>query len=640
MNRKKIAVLMASIDREYQQDFSKGLAAAGAQNNADICIFNSQGHMNVAISTDENGERMIYDLPDLREFDGVISLLATMGSEETYNKVYDLLKPLKGKPHISIDIPFEEAVTISFEDHVSVRELTAHLVTKHGAKRFAFVSGPLNHSVALERIKACRETLAEYGLHLSDRLIFDGEWTRIGGRNAAEKLLSLGGELPDVVMCGNDDMALSVIETFHEHGIRVPEDIAVTGFDALREAIMRGLTTICRPIDRSARCAVDLLCKWIDGEKPENDTVLLPTVPIYGDTCGCERSPEKMNEKLRAMASDRWQMETILTRVSMFSGTMAGVRDEGEAREKIADFAESWNIREMFVCVDPAVCRDAGEAEEVAEPESDGYPDKMLMLYGTRNGRSYPAGIFSRGDLAPVLMEMRKNPVCLVFCPLYYRDHSLGYVAMELGEGTGSALYSVLMLLNGAMMSLYLQQNIRKYVRTIASLAVQDIMTGMLNRRGFMEQAPPVLREAREKGMVFVMISVDMDHMKKINDEYGHLIGDEAIVRMGRGMQALKRINLTPVHISGDEFLAYGLADSVDAAMASEDLLRQELERINREDPWICELSASIGIYAAVPGEGNDIDEYLTKADREMYADKNRKKQWSREHPDEMAGGN
>ena len=73
-------------------------------------------------------------------------------------------------------------------------------------------------------------------------MIFDGQWTRMGGRPAAEKLLDPEtGKLPGAIICGNDDMALSVIECLNEHGIRVPKDMAVTGFDALREAVMRGL---------------------------------------------------------------------------------------------------------------------------------------------------------------------------------------------------------------------------------------------------------------------------------------------------------------------------------------------------------------------------------------------------------------
>ena len=268
MRRKKIAVLMASIDREYQQDFASGLSSAGSKLGIDICIFNSQGHMNVAISTSEVGESMIYDLPDLNEFDGIISMPATMGSDIALKKVYEVLAPYKGKPHVSIDVPQEGAVTIMFNDRISVEEMTEHLISEHGARKIAFVSGPLNSNVATERIDACRNVMKRHGLSLDQGMIFDGQWTRIGGRIAAEKILDIGGELPDAIMCGNDDMALSVIECLNDHGIRVPTDIAVTGFDALREAIMRGLTTICRPIDRSARKAIEILNKWIDGEEP------------------------------------------------------------------------------------------------------------------------------------------------------------------------------------------------------------------------------------------------------------------------------------------------------------------------------------------------------------------------------------
>ena len=625
MARKRIAVLVASIDREYQQDFASGLLSAGVQNDVDICIFNSQGHMNVAISTNsEVGESMIYDLPDLTEFDGVISMLATMGNDVAYHKVLEVLEPLKksGKPHVSIDVPQEGAVCILFDDAISVSELTEHLINEHGARRIAFISGPLNSNVCIARLEACREAMRKHGLELDDKLVFDGEWTRVGGRRAAEMIMESGGQLPDAVICANDDMALSVIECFNEHGVRVPRDVAVTGFDALREGVMRGLTTICRPIDRSARKAIDILCAWIDGEKPKQEEVVLSTIPIYGESCGCAQNTEHMNDKLRALGTERWNMETILTRVSMFSGTLAGVGDESEAAERIRDFVASWNIRELYLCVDPSICRDTDAAGN-----GKGYPGEMLLLYGVRNGKEYKPVLFDRRDLVPALQEMRKNTSCLVFCPLYYRNRDFGYVVMELGSGTGAALYSVLMLLNGALISLYLQRNIKKYAATIEKMAIHDIMTGMLNRRGYMEQAPMLLEEARNSGKIFTIISMDMDHMKRINDTYGHLMGDEAICRMGRALTFLEDLHITPVHISGDEFQAFGIVGSMEEAKTLIPLIRESLSRQNREDPWICDISASIGMYAAVPDEGNSMDEYMTKADREMYADKTRRKQ-------------
>ena len=623
MSRKKIAVFIASIDREYQQDFTAALASATSGSNVDICIFNTQGHMNVEISSSEAGESMIYGLPDLDTFDGIISLPATMGNEIALNKVMDVLKPVakSGKPHVSIDVPQENAVCIQFDDQVSVSEIIEHMIEEHGARRFAFVTGPADSPVSAARVNACMAEMRKHGLEPDNKLVFSGEWTRVGGRRAAEQILEPGGELPDAVICANDDMALSVIECFNERGIMVPQDVAVTGFDALREALLRGLTTVRRPINRSARKAIEVLCKWIDGEVPESRTIILPTIPIYGETCGCIQNNEHVNEKLRALGTERWNMETILTRVSMFSGSMAGVGDEAEAAERIDEFVESWGIRKMFLCVDPSICRNI-EGREFTR----NYPEEMLLLFGKADGERIPSVMFPTKDLIPEDRRKPEDQGSLVFCPLYYRDRNFGYVAIELGSGTGSALYSVLMLLNGALMSLYLQTNIRRYASTIESMAVHDIMTGMLNRRGFMEQAPKVMEQAGKEGKYFVMISVDMDHMKFINDEYGHLTGDEAIGRMGKALRILETRNMTPVHISGDEFLAYGISDSLEDAQGLIDVVNAEMDRINRNDPWICDISASLGVYAAIPDGKDDMDQFLTRADRAMYAEKNRKK--------------
>ena len=621
MGRRKIAVLMASIDREYQQDFAAGLAAAGAKNGIDVCIFNSQGHMNVAISTSELGESMIYDLPDLSDFDGLISMPATMGNELAEKKISDVLAPLKGKPHVSIDVPQDGAVTIQFDDRISVEEITEHLISGHGARKIAIVSGPLDSPVSNDRVEACRNAMRRHGLTPDDRLLFDGQWTRVVGRKAAEQIIAMSGEFPDAVICCNDDMALSVIECFNENGLRVPADIAVTGFDALREAVVRGLTTICRPIDRSARKAIEVLNKWIDGEEPDEKTIRLSTIPIYGDSCGCTQNLEHIHEKLRALGTDRWKMETILTRVSMFSGSMAGVGNEQEAYEQIDDFVRAWDIRELYLCVDPSICRNVS-----VRRGSGAYPEEMLLLYGIRNGRKYEPQLLKTRELTPSMPEMRKNSACLVFCPLYYRDRNFGYVSLDLGNGTGAALYSVLMLLNGTLMNLYLQTNLRKSAATIKQLASHDIMTGMLNRRGYMELAPAELARAREEGRFFTLLSADMDHMKHINDLYGHQTGDEAICRMGRVLQKMTELHFTPVHISGDEFLAYGITDTLEEARKIVPYINEELKRINREDPWVCDISASFGVYAAVPKDGDSIDAFLTMADRAMYADKNKRK--------------
>ncbi len=621
MSRKKIAVLIASIDREYQQNFAHGLASAGSEYGIDVCIFNSQGHTNVEVDKSDVGESMIYDLPDLKDFDGIISLPATTGSNAMQKKMYDVLAQAGKKPHISIDVPQDGAVTITFNDRDSMEELTEHLICEHGVRKIAFVSGPLDAPVATGRVDACRNALKRHGYDLDDKLIFDGQWTRIGGRASAEKLLSMNEELPDAIMCGNDDMALSVLECLKEHHIRVPEDIIATGFDAILEAVMRGLTTILRPIDLSARKAVEILNTWIDGEEPREKTVVLPTNPVFGSSCGCPQNSERTVEDLRTLVSEKWNMEAALIRISMLSGAMAGVSDEAETCKKIRSFTETMGFREFYLCVDPAVCRDT------ETPGTDAaYPERMLLLSGVRNGIPCDSELIPTHELIPGMNQIGKDAVCLVFCPLYYRDRGLGYAAMSLGSGTGTALYPVLMLLNGALLSLYMQTNNRRSASMVERMAVHDIMTGMLNRRGYMKLAPGLLDGARREGKAFALLSADMNRMKFINDEYGHMNGDEAICRMGRALQCLTRYGMTPVHISGDEFLAYGMIDHAEEAGKLVTIVKDELDRINREDPWICNITAGVGVHAAVPQAEDNIDVFMTRADQAMYEDKNKRK--------------
>ena len=623
MRRKRIAVLMASIEREYQQHFASGLAEASAGYGIDICIFNSMGHMDVALSTSEAGESRIYDLPDLQAFDGIISMPATMGSDATLRKIFEVMNQLKGKPHISIDVKQENAVTIQFNDKNSVEELTEHMISRHGARRIMYVSGPINSKVAMDRMEACRAVMKRHGLAMEDKLVFDGQWTRMGGRQAAEKLLELKESLPDAIMCGNDDMALGVIEALNEHGFRVPRDVAVTGFDASREAVMRGVTTIRRPIDRTAQKAIEILNRWIDGDKPAEEVVHMNTIPVYGDSCGCMKNQEHLNDMLRNLGTEKWNMETTLTCISMYAGSMAGVGNEQEAHQRIQEFIRYWDIRDFFLCVDPSVCREADREET----ETGAYPKEMLLLYGMTGGKTYQPVLYSVQKLVPALEDERDTTLCLIFCPLYYRNRSFGYVALNPGSLTsGAALYPFLMLLNGALMSLYLQTNIKRYTETIEQMAIRDIMTGMLNRRGFLEKAPAVMEKARKEKRVFAILSADMNHMKHINDEFGHQAGDEAICRMGKAMESLSEYSFMPIHISGDEFLAYGILDSTEDAEKLTACAREAINGLNSRDPWLCDISASFGVYAAVPQEGETIDQYMTNADRRMYEEKNSRK--------------
>ncbi len=625
MSRKQIAILMASVEREYQADFAKAAFAAAREHDADICVFNCQGYMNVDTSASTAGESSVFDLARIRRFDGIISLRATF-AEDTLRKVEDILREAGGTPHISIDVKDDSAVTIGFDDAVSVRELTEHLITRHGVRRLAYLSGPQNQEVALNRLRACREAAEACGAELREEDIFEGEWVHHSGVLTARKLLERGEPLPDAILCGNDDMAFGVTETLGESGYRVPEDVLVTGFDALRESISRGLTTIRRPIDEAARRAVALLCGWIDGEAPEEKTVTLPTVLIRKDSCGCGFPREQAaSPSRRLMRNNRRKTENILLQISSFYGMLVGSSDLEDAHRKLDQLVNALGIRELYLCVDPELT-----VTDRAKKADFAYPEEMQLLYGRKEERLFPLMPIRTELLVPVMEEKRDRPLELVFCPLYFRERNFGYLAMEMGAADGPAIYSILMLLNGALMSLYMQSSLRRYARKVEDMSVTDIMTGMQNRRGFMEKSPRVLERAMREARVFVVLSADMDSMKMINDRYGHQAGDQAIIRIGNALRKLEALGMIPVHISGDEFLAYGTADSPEDAGKLLNLARNLVREQNVTDPWIVNTDASIGMFADVPRDGDTIDQFLTRADRAMYEEKARRKELAR----------
>jgi len=115
-----------------------------------------------------------------------------------------------------------------------------------GYRRFAFLSGVENSLDNMERYRAFRDTLEKNNIHFPQKNYFVGDYREESGYTAG-KIISLTDNLPEVLVCANDNMAIGAMKAFKENGIRVPEDIAVTGFDDVDRAQEIGLTTVTVP---------------------------------------------------------------------------------------------------------------------------------------------------------------------------------------------------------------------------------------------------------------------------------------------------------------------------------------------------------------------------------------------------------
>src|SRR4051794_3780488 len=156
----------------------------------------------------------------------------------------------------------------------------SHLL-ETGRRRVAHVTGPRRHKSASVRAEATRAHLNDHGLSVRGRTRF-GAWTEIWGRAATEQLLEAAPDV-DAVFCGSDQIALGVLDTLRETGRRVPDDVAVVGFDnwtVMAESSRPPLTSVDLDIERIGRLAARHLVSAIEGGKPPRRTVVTPRLVL------------------------------------------------------------------------------------------------------------------------------------------------------------------------------------------------------------------------------------------------------------------------------------------------------------------------------------------------------------------------
>ncbi|WP_405884883.1 LacI family transcriptional regulator [Streptomyces sp. NBC_01136] len=190
-----------------------------------------------------------------------------------------------GVPLVACGKPIGLGSKVSYvaaDDRDGARDMVKHLVSL-GRRRIGMVTGPLDTPGGVERLAGYREVLAEAGIETDDRLVASGDYSRASGEAGAEQLLTRAPDV-DAVFVASDLMAQGVLAALHKAGRRVPEDVAVGGFDdsPAATAVTPALTTIRQPWDRISTEMVRVLLAQIGGEDPA--AVILPTELVRRDS--------------------------------------------------------------------------------------------------------------------------------------------------------------------------------------------------------------------------------------------------------------------------------------------------------------------------------------------------------------------
>lgn len=612
--------------------FMQKINDAGADVN--LYIFNSNGNWN----KDDGysyGEYNIYNLPNLKDFDAILISVNNIKYPEVKDALVRKIRE-SGVPAISLETEFEGLHFLGIDNYDAMYDMTRHVLSKHGAKNVWYIAGPRENYEARERLRAFRDCMDEYGLSVDEADVCYSEFGFNDGIQGFDELMKRHGELPDAIICANDNIAVGVCARAEAMGLTVPDDFIVTGFDNFDKAAYYTprITTVSRIREKIGYAAAETLLDIWSGKNPDT-SIFVDYDCIYTESCGCsDHVPEDGRQYLK--------------------GQILGMIDREEIDERLLDFThilgQSDSYAELFPCVSKAfagfsskrceVVVDkklvdfsnmpvvSGATEDMDMFTTKGYPHRMRIVYESRDNRQVEVG---KGraykGMFPMLDDETGGNIFL-FAPLHFDDKAVGYICVENGYYLmDKQLWSaVVSEVNFTMEGLFNKQRLQHINAELGRLSMRDPLTQLYNREGFNRFGSKAFDEAREQGSRLVIFFADLDRLKYINDNYGHELGDMAIRGAARALAAGAGVGSIPVRFGGDEFLVVTLYDEDEPPEEIKaDILSRALE-ISRQKNLPFDISFSIGYVVTDPDSRAALDEYVREADQIMYAEKQERK--------------
>jgi LacI family transcriptional regulator len=246
------------------------------------------GYLSIIINADWDPEVELRAIETLnsRSIDGIIFVESCIRSGEE-------IAELQTKPHVFVHRLFDSLSPGSVvpDERYGAKLAVNHLL-RMGHQRIAFINGLVNWDATANRLRGYQEALTVAGLAIDPALIKSGDWGVKSGYVTMGELIELPSP-PSAVFAGNDLMALGAIYAAQEMGLRVPEDLAVVGYDDRDFAgyVRPSITTIQMPCEEMGRKSAELLLNFINGDDVRREAMPVPGQLIVRQSCGASGGP-------------------------------------------------------------------------------------------------------------------------------------------------------------------------------------------------------------------------------------------------------------------------------------------------------------------------------------------------------------
>ncbi len=637
---KIIGVVLSGAHDEATSEYLFQISQRANELNYKFLIFNTFVDLYAVINPD-NPAKGIYKIINYDILDALIILSETIKNQAVLDDVVYNAKQ-KNVPIVSILKPVEGAYNIIFDFEKNFREIINHVIEVHNCKRVYFMSGFKGNRFAEKRLQCYRDVMAEHGLEVDERGIEYGDFWSEPTYAAMDRWLS-NKDLPkpEAIICANDSMAIAVCLKLAEEGYSVPEDIIVTGHDGIEAERYHSprITNAVTNIKGASYRAVDTVDEILSGKTPEKYFEVDSTL-VFSESCGCTKPDDtSLNRKISDLYNIIASYNAFESHLNSMASNLTQDNDFDDFRHHLAGYMASSFSSDAWICMAPGTMSPKPlNADELADESTYDPPDvkffdgdKLTEIFCWNIETPYvPNEVeFDRGDILPNLIQKLEKYGFVFLAPIFFRNAMQGYIGLTCGlDFNALKCTSTFMSYLNMMLEIVKQKFfVSAVVSQLKSMYILDFMTSLYNRRGFYSKIKPQLENCISLNYDLMIVSVDMDGLKNINDTYGHSEGDIAIKALSNLLCQSVDSNTIVARFGGDEFVIAGVyPDGNKTAEIFKETIKRKLDAYNEitEKPY--KVSASVGISITKPDEKTNLDALIEIADSIMYRQKARQK--------------
>lgn len=520
-----IGVIMTECHADFQDEIMRGIISQAFKADCDIAVLAPLNNFFSQISHKQT-EKNIFELIKSERFDGFLYDRQVFYSDDVKNHIAELLVQ-SGRPVMLLDSEDHrlfEATAI--DDCSAFEEITDHLIDVHNCKKILCLTGPKKTFVAEERLKGFRNSMKKHGLSCERSDCIYGDFWKNAAQKLASEILSGSMGMPDAVVCGNDHSAMALAEALIRGGIKVPEDIRITGYDDTVEGrqFSPAITTYRRPNFQLGAEAFRRLYRIITGRicvRVHNETGCFQ--PRY--SCGCSKSPRPDRTALRRDKINSGYKSDIMYRDMLWD--ISNTSSPDEFSDRLDNYTYYiYKMRNMYICL----TRKYIECPEkpLSERLTFSIRDEMKIILGkSAVKRSYDEKeYFKASDILPVFGQERPYPVAYYISPLVFNENFFGYSAVSFGKipMSFSEIYTYwIKYVNTALEQVRIRSMLSHTISTAGRAMIHDETTGLPNRSGvkkaFAEKLGSFCQESSSAGFIRIQLSGLNEQQYQDDDE-------------------------------------------------------------------------------------------------------------------------